>query len=471
MTYRFLAGVCLATFSFLGQVNAAEPTPPVATVNIEGFNYSVTYIVYSEPTFSVVESLLRDQPWFGDAGLASKFVEAVGTDIAFTHPEEFGGNPFYVIRLSDNLETARLLSLVRYTNEDLIIEDNIFDSAKFDGFEQGYPLKFLLDDTSSVAFAIATRLFAGPSVTDTLNSLRPNAFALRNAFNLQSANIAQGLSYDCTVYDQNNICVSFAGSKSDGKGFDATTGALIIAHKPTNNLRFGGYIDQSFGSSTSGGLTTKKGNPGFGAFAVWSQNADGSGVQVRAAANVGKVDMETTREAIESAEAGFGKSNIKSQGFSLEVSKDYAISSLWSARPYVSYRQITTKRAGYTEQLSEVVRSPLTYNSLKQTTETLTVGATFAHTLSAKTKMYLTAGIEHDLKNRIGDYAATSSTIGDIDSINMSSDKTKARPTASFALNHDIDRTQRVGLSLTHRKEAFASGSTTWAYLQYSKGF
>ena len=85
--------------------------------------------------------------------------------------------------------------------------------------------------------------------------------------------------------------------------------------------------------------------------------------------------------------------------------------------------------------------------------------------------MYLTAGIEHDLKNRISDYAATSSTIGDIDSINMSSDKTKTRPTVSFALNHDIDKTQRIGVSLTHRKEAFASGSTTSAFLQYSKGF
>jgi hypothetical protein len=41
----------------------------------------------------------------------------------------------------------------------------------------------------------------------------------------------------------------------------------------------------------------------------------------------------------------------------------------------------------------------------------------------------------------------------------------------SFALNHDIDKTQRIGVSLTHRKEAFASGSTTSAFLQYSKGF
>jgi hypothetical protein len=310
-----------------------------------------------------------------------------------------------------------------------------------------------------------------PLPNDTYESFLNNSYYLLTAFNLQSTKIAQGLSYDCTVYDQKNICVSFAGSKSDGKGFDATTGALIIAHKPSNNFRFGGYIDQSFGSSTSGGLTTKNGNPGFGAFAVWSQNADGSGVQVRAAATVGKVDIETTREAIESAEAGFGKSNIKSQGFSLEVSKDYAINSMWSVRPYVGYRKTTNTRAGYTEQSSNDVTAPLTYSSLKQTTETLTAGATFAHTLSAKTTLFLMAGVEHDLKNRIGNYVAANDDIGDIDSIDMGSNKTKTRPTVSFALNHDIDKTQRVGLSLTHRKEAFASGSATSAYLLYSKGF
>jgi hypothetical protein len=70
------------------------------------------------------------------------------------------------------------------------------------------------------------------------------------------------------------------------------------------------------------------------------------------------------------------------------------------------------------------------------------------------------------IKSRIQDI-----DIAGIDSIDMSSEKRKARPIASFALNHDIDRTQRVGLSVTHRKEAFALGSTTWAYLQYSKGF
>ena len=331
----------------------------------------------------------------------------------------------------------------------------------------------LVCDTGCALFAQVpvAPIQVGLSAADTFASLSFNATALRNAFNLQSAKIGQGLSYDCTVYNQKNICVSFAGTRSDGKGFDATTGALIVAHKPTQHFRFGGYIDQSLGSDTSGGLTVKRGNPGFGVFGVWTQNADGSGVQVRAAANMGKVDIETQREAIDSAEAGKGQSNIKSQGFSLEVSKDYAINSQWTARPYVGYRKTTNTRAGYTEQSSNDVTAPLTYSKLKQNTETLTAGATFAHALSAKTTMFLTAGVEQDLKSRIDRYAATWDQADAIDSIDMAADKRKTRPTVSFAMSHNIDKTQRVGVSLTHRQEVFESGSTTSAFVQYAKGF
>jgi hypothetical protein len=310
-----------------------------------------------------------------------------------------------------------------------------------------------------------------PLASDTLSSFSPNAFALRNAFNLQSAKIAQGLSYDCTVYDEKNICVSFAGTRSEGKDFDATTGALIMAHQPSKHFRLGAYVDQSYDASTSGGLTTKNGKPGFGVFGVWTQNTDGLGAQVRVSANMGKVGSETQREAVETAEAGFGKSNIESRGWQLEYSQGYAINSIWTARPYVGYRKTTHTRAAYTEQSSEDVTAPLTYGSVKQNTDTVTAGITFAHTEMAKTSMFLTAGVEHELRNRMDRYGASSSEIEGIGSIDLSTDKRKTHLALALTVNHDIDKTQRIGVSLNHRKEAFAPGAVTSAGVQYSKGF
>jgi len=314
-------------------------------------------------------------------------------------------------------------------------------------------------------------VFLAPFSQDTSESMALNAFALRNAFNLQSAKIAQGLSYDCTVYDEKNICVSFAGTRSEGKDFDATTGALIMAHQPSKHFRLGAYVDQSYDASTSGGLTTKNGKPGFGVFGVWTQNTDGLGAQVRVSANMGKVGIETQREAVETAEAGFGKSNIESRGWQLEYSQGYAINSIWTARPYVGYRKTTHTRAAYTEQSSDDVTAPLTYGSVKQNTDTVTAGITFAHTEMAKTSMFLTAGVEHELRNRMDRYGASSSEIEGIGSIDLSTDKRKTHLALALTVNHDIDKTQRIGVSLNHRKEAFAPGAVTSAGVQYSKGF
>ena len=277
------------------------------------------------------------------------------------------------------------------------------------------------------------------------------------------------MSYDCTVFDANNICVSFAGTRSNGdNGFDATTGALIIAHRPTANIRFGAYVDQNIGTSDSNGLKVKRGSPGYGLFGVWSQSTDGLGTQVRASANSGKVDIETTRLAIDTAEAGVGQSNIKSNGVQVEVSQGYALNNQWTTRPYVGYRQMTNKRAAYTE--SATVNFPLTYAGLKQTTESILAGVRFIGKLTPQTSLTVSAGVEHDVKSSVDDYKATETDIGDI-SLSMAEDKKKNRPTASLGVVHSIDKTQTIGLSVVHRKEVLKSGNTTTGMLQYSVGF
>jgi hypothetical protein len=465
-------GVFIAA-SLLTGYASADPGPVSLTVG--GLNYRVTTVAIT--TSEQLQSLslfeqLRVTPWYTGVATTVPGADATATQAAAAYYTASGA---YVPNSLFGSPSGPLIVFNATRSSPINTGSDGFGLVQYDA--AGTPATFQLSFFGLELFFSSPRYFlvlsapVFPSPADTLESFRPNAAALRNVFNLQSAKIAQGLSYDCTVYDQKNMCVSFLGSMSDGKDFDVTTGALIVAHKPTSRLRFGGYIDQSLSDSSSfGGLTVKKGAPGYGVFGVWTQNADGSGVQVRAAANFGKVDMETTRTAVDTAEAGFGKSNIKSSGFELQVSRAYAINPSWSARPYVGYRKTTNTRAGYTEQSSEAVTAPLTYSKLKQNTEALTAGVTFGHMLSAQTSLTLTAGVDHDLKNRADRYQATNADIGDIDSIDMGATK-KTRPTASIALNHNIDKTQRIGVSVMHRKEVFSSTSTTSAFVQYTKGF
>lgn len=318
---------------------------------------------------------------------------------------------------------------------------------------------------------IAFMPFSSPG--DSMLSMSHNAFALRNAFNLQSAKTAQGLTYDCTVFDKNNICVSFAGTRSFGNdGIDNTTGALIIAHRPSANIRVGAYVDQNIGTSDSNGLKVKRGSPGYGLFGVWSQQTDGLGTQVRASVNSGSVDIETTRQAIETAEAGFGQSNIKSLGAQIELSHGFAASNDITVRPYLGYRKMSHKRAAYTEQSSDTVSSPFAYTALKQNTDSILVGVRFIGKLTAQTSATLSTGFEHNVKSTIDDYQAINTDIGTIPTISMGDNwMRKTRPTASLGVIHNIDKKQTVGLSVTHRKEAFQTGSITSGMLQYTAGF
>jgi len=448
------------------RVDATEP--PTTTVIVDGRTYTLTY---TTQLFSEFELTLTQQPWWGSATQAQKFVDAVGNELRFALVSDFAiANPYFAFGGSSESNLVDFLFSI--SGEGTIVVDSREGEprATLSEYESGTLPAFSAFFSSPFAWAFVVPP-GGPTTEDTLASFRPNAIALRNAFNQQSAKITQGLTYDCSVFDLKNVCVSFAGTKSDGKGFDSTTGALIIAHKPNANLRFGGYLDQAFNSSESGGLKVRRSDPGYGVFAVWSEKADGSGLQIRGSASFGKSDIETKRIPLEltDAEAGFGKSDIKSSGIQVEVSRDYAVNALWSARPYVGYRQVINRRGSYTE--SDTVVFPLAYSSIKQRTQSLLAGVRFAHTISAQTTMLIAAGLEHDIKNDVDRYSASAETIGDIDSIDMESGKKKTRPTISLGLTHDIDKTQRIGFSITHRKEGFESGSTTSGIVQYSRGF
>lgn len=133
---------------------------------------------------------------------------------------------------------------------------------------------------------------------------------------------------------------------------------------------------------------------------------------------------------------------------------------------------MTNKRAAYTEMLSELVSSPLAYTALKQTTESVLLGSKFFAKLTPKTTLNSNFGFEYDVKTTVDNYQAVNTDIGPIDPSNMK----KARPVFSVGVVHALDKTQTVGFSLTHRKEALASSSTWSAYttygmLQYSVGF
>lgn len=411
-------------------------------VTVGGVSYKVTA---QASDYMSISSNLQNSLIFGDSALAQGLATAIGSSLRLN-----GGNPIF-----------------NYAY------DPTGDRYAPNGYALGW--NFLQDentvvDRRYVATSSAYWAFVAyaPSAADTLNSLSPNALALRNAFNLQSNNNAQGLNYDCTLFDAKNICASFTGTRStqNGSNVEATTGTFVIAHRPTADVRFGGYINQNLSTSNQGGLRLERSTPGLGAFVHYSL---ASGLNVRGSIAYGKMDMETTREAIDTAEAGVGNSNIKTQGVQIELNKAYDIKPGWAAIPYGGLRKISTKRAGYTETASDTVAAPLTYAELQQTQTTAFGGVRFLGNIAPRTQLLLSAGVEHDMSTKIDDYAATG--IDGLSSISMQGNVKKTRPVLNAALSYDIAKNEKASIGVHHRQEAFDSKAITTIGLTYMKSF
>jgi len=297
--------------------------------------------------------------------------------------------------------------------------------------------------------------------------LNPNAYGLRSAFNLQSAAINAGLSYDCTTFDVHNICVSAGGRYTNVDSPSASTaGALLIAsYRATDNLRIGGYLDQNLTTHNTAGIQLSNSNPMGGIFAVWNQNTDGTGLQARIAAGYSDKDITITRNSGLNTEAGAGTSSLVSKAVSATVSYGKQLGdSNWIASPYVGIRYAKTTRNGYTEDSS--VSTPLTYSGLSQETTTALIGVYLNGQVSERVNLMGGIGLEQDLSHNVGDYVA----IG-IASLAFNSNIKRTRPLAVVGASFAIDHRQSVAANVSYRQEAFQSSGSVTGLVTYQVGF
>ncbi len=443
---------------------AADPGPLL--VNFNGTNY-LAYAELGRINDSDFLLKLNSTPWSGaSSDEAYSLLNSYINQSNFYAPNTlFGGqySPFlFFIEGSDQNAAQRALDNPNTWNDGI-------GSINIDLFNFLFPQFFNFDtDYFWLLFSLA-----GPSAADTLDSMQPNASAMKNAFNRQYSQLAYGLNHDCTIFDANNVCVSLFGRQTNmnDSSYDAGAAGLILAYKPHAQFRMGAYIDQTLSSDTTAGVELERSSPDFGVFGVWNQHANGAGLQLRAAANYGKQDINVTRQVIgdSSAEAGQGKSDLKAYGALFEASYAFALNDMWSANPYGGVRYLSIKRDSYSEGMTDDVQNPLSYSGLEQETTSAIAGIRLNGQLTPKVNASLNVGIEHDLHHSIDDYRATG--IDDLGSINMDSQKDRTRPTAGLGLSYDVAEKQRIAATVQYRKEIFMSESSTTGQITYTIGF
>ncbi|MFZ2266250.1 MAG: autotransporter outer membrane beta-barrel domain-containing protein [Azonexus sp.] len=310
---------------------------------------------------------------------------------------------------------------------------------------------------------------SGPSAADTLASMQSNASDLRKVFSLQASYVNPGLSYDCSIFDKNGVCVAFSGrySTTTSSGPEATSGVLAAAYRVSPNIRIGGFAEQFATDITSNGVRLSNTNPDFGVFGVWSQTETGDGLKIRAAYRYGNHDVKITRDAVGSAEAATGNADLTTQGGQLTVSNGYRLNDTVLASPYLGLRYTNLGRSGYTESASAA--TPLTYSALNLESTTLLLGVNLAAQVSSTVTVTGSVGIESDMSQKISNYSA--SGVADLGSIQFNNDTRKTRAVASAGVAYKIDKAQQISAQLFYREEAFGSTSTATGMLTYAAGF
>jgi len=444
-------------------LNSYAADPVLETVTVNG----VSYLVYvtSPTTFGdILAENLQISPWWGGAEATSD-QEQLAVNIAKEYFNLNSDRP-------NNYDGLSLTPFAAYQAYKVGEDDvaavgtsylQLFGNVVWQGLG---PIPIDSPFVWLLYFGIA-----GPSAEDTLASMQPNASAMKNAFNSQYATLAYGLNHDCTIYDTNGVCVSVFGRNTslNDSSFDSNAGGLVLGYKPHAQFRIGTYIDQSLNSNTTSGVKVERSNPDVGVFGVWNMNADGSGLELRAAANYGKRDLNVARSVVGTAEAGSGKSDLNAYGALLEASFAYAMNDSWTAKPYAGVRYLSIKRDSYAEASTDNVYNPLNYSNLEQETTSAIAGIRFNGRLAPKVIASLNAGLEHDLHYSIDDYRATG--VNGLGSIDMNSQKDRTRPTAGLGISYDVAEKQRVAASVQYRKEIFMSESSTTGQINYTIGF
>ena len=310
------------------------------------------------------------------------------------------------------------------------------------------------------------------TATDTQSSIHSLASKLRGAFSSQAVatNYANMNTYDCNLFDTRGLCISVGGQQTyvDSPSSNLTSTVVVAGYKVSPTFRIGGFLNQNY--STSRSVDISNANPLMGLFAVWNQNEDHLGYQVKIANAYQDKDVTTIREINGTSEAGRGNTELNTQSYLGELSYAFlANDEKTLVRPYAAVRYTRIKQDAYSEEATSAVTAPLTYSALSDRSTSALVGVKVDHKLAEKLNLKASLGVEQDLYHHVDNLTATG--ISGLTSENFNDNIKRTRPVASIGAYYMPAKNQRISADLYYQQLPFQSTGSATAYVNYMIGF
>ncbi|CAN4271837.1 Autotransporter beta-domain containing protein [Methylophilaceae bacterium] len=317
-------------------------------------------------------------------------------------------------------------------------------------------------------------IFSGATAADTQASLHSLASKLRGIFSSQTVatNFANMNTYDCNLFDSKGLCVSVGGQQTyvDSPSSNMTSAIVVAGYKVSPSLRIGGFLNQNVNSNTGSNVDISNKSPLMGLFAVWNQNEDHLGYQVKIANAYQDKDVTTTRDVIGTSEAGRGKTDLNTQSYVGELSYAFLTNEDKTlVRPYAAVRYTRIKQDGYTERTTTAVTAPLTYAALSDRSTAALVGVKLNHKLTDKVNLTGSLSVEQDLNHDVDNL--TASGVSGLTSEAFNNNINRTRPVASVGAYYMPVKNQRIAADLYYQQLPFQSTGSATAYVNYTIGF
>lgn len=317
-------------------------------------------------------------------------------------------------------------------------------------------------------------IFSGGSTADTQSSVQSLASKLRGVFTNQAivTNFTNMNTYDCNLFDVRSWCVSVGGQKThvENQSAKPISSVVVAGYKVSPTLRIGGFLNKNLYHRSSASVNSTNATPLMGLFAVWNQNKDHLGFQVKVANAYQDNDVTTTREVVGTSEAGEGSTLLNTKSYVAELS--YAVlknKDKTLLQPYVAVRYTRINQGGYTEKTSDNVTAPLTYSAITERSISALIGVKLNHKLDGRVNLTGSLGVEHDLYLQTDDLTAVG--VRGLTSKKFNDNIQRTRPLASVGAYYMPDKNQRITGVLYYQQLPHQGKASTIAYVNYTVGF
>jgi len=307
------------------------------------------------------------------------------------------------------------------------------------------------------------------TVTSVTSSVKPNVIlGINNLSSVTEVNFANMNTYDCDLFDKNNICLSLGGRHTaiNTPKTESNSAVMVGGYKLSDTLRVAGFYHRNFSHKTPASFTLSDKTPMTGLVVVWNQNPNKLGYQLKLANAYQQKNATLTREVVGSSEEGKGQTVIEAESYVAELQYGYQFSDDTVLRPYFAARSAVIKQDAYTET---GLSSPLSFNEIKDKSTTVLLGLKFGTRLSHNLTLKGSLGVEHDIEHSVDKLAPTG--ISGLSTVSLTDSFNKTRPVVSLGFDYALKPNHRLSGILQYQELPYESKTESNAYLYYTIGF